>query len=116
MSNKGTIISRIKGSQCHSYQRGVHNFQTYQSQMTLASSKSANNQMKKSILTTDIYVYARKRPKLESEEKFDDMIQVGNENNSNASSLNNRFATLSICINEIKNAVDGTPILRKVNS
>ena len=59
------------------------------------------------IVTNNIYVYARKRPMLPSENKFQDVILV-NENNGKSKS---KFSC--ICVNESKLAVDGTPILRK---
>ena len=62
-----------------------------------------------SIVTADIYVYARKRPKLSCEAKFNDVVVV----NSCGESMGNKTAP-SICINEMKSALDGSPILRKV--
>ena len=58
-------------------------------------------------LTADIYVFARKRPKLACEAKFNDVVVV---ENGNERQPQNEF----ICVNEMKLAVDGTPILRKV--
>ena len=62
-----------------------------------------------SIVTADIYVYARKRPKLSCEAKFNDVVVV----NSAGESMGNKTAP-SICITEMKSALDGSPILRKV--
>jgi hypothetical protein len=64
------------------------------------------------IQTSDIYVFARKRPKLETESQFDDVVYI--EKSLNLKEKKSP-ATTSICINEVKNAVDGTPILRKVS-
>lgn len=66
-----------------------------------------------SIVTADIYVYARKRPKLPSEIQFNDAVLV---ENSECITEQNKYSiqSKSICVNELKSAVDGTPVLRKV--
>lgn len=86
-------------------------------------------------VTSDIFVFARKRPKLECESNFDDMISVVDQQSSSncnqedlsdqghheyANVINHDFqrrpttTTGSICVNECKSTVDGTAILRKV--
>jgi hypothetical protein len=54
-------------------------------------------------VTADIFVYARKRPLLDSESQFNDAVFI--ENNADE--------TRNICVNEMKSLVDGTPLLRK---
>jgi hypothetical protein len=64
------------------------------------------------IHTSDIYVFARKRPKLDTESQFDDVVHIENGLNLKEKRAP---ATMAMCINEVKSAVDGTPILRKVS-
>ncbi len=52
----------------------------------------------------EIYVFARKRPRLACEASYEDVVQVGLEQQQAV-----------ICISETKAALDGTPILKKVN-
>lgn len=78
-------------------------------------------------VTSDIFVFARKRPKLDCESNFDDVISVIDRNSGEyhhhhhqqqktATSLMMMTPrTGSICVNECKSTVDGTAILRKVN-
>lgn len=82
----------------------------------------------------EILVYARKRPKLPSEANFNDVICIDNNSDrkvadnidlygsrlkSDSSTRSNisssRHKNNMICVDELKSAVDGTPILRKVN-
>lgn len=93
-------------------------------------------------VTSDIFVFARKRPKLECESNFDDMISVVEQQQSTSRNRNEEdlsdqggheyanvinhddfqrraaaqptTTTGSICVNECKSTVDGTAILRKV--
>lgn len=87
-------------------------------------------------VTADIYVFARKRPKLECEANFNDVISVDrvvrdhdhhyrgqfdSSSSSSTSSLSDDTSLTqsqrrlgSICVHECKSSVDGTPILRKV--
>ena len=58
-------------------------------------------------VTADIFVYARKRPKLHCEAKFNDVVVVDGDSDD-------RMHSSYICVNETKLAVDGTPVLRKV--
>ena len=73
---------------------------------------------------TDIFVYARKRPKLPCEAKYSDVICIDNSENGDENEYLNQYTpptcnssnqTNTICVDEIKNAVDGTPVLRKVS-
>lgn len=66
-----------------------------------ATTATTNSSSQK--VTADIYVFARKRPKLECEANFNDVISVDQTTSSG-----------SICIHECKSSVDGTAILRKV--
>ena len=75
-----------------------------------------NQQTSKSkLVTNDIYVYARKRPMLQSESNFSDVVVIGNESNSSINNDHTNEISQYICINELKSSVDGTPVLRKVN-
>ncbi|CAF0861459.1 unnamed protein product [Brachionus calyciflorus] len=66
------------------------------------SNENTKAQLNNALTTNEIYVFARKRPKLQSEADFQDVVCVDYNENSG-----------DICVNEIKTAVDGTPILRK---
>ena len=70
---------------------------------------NSDAQPKSNITTADIFVYARKRPKLACEAQFNDAIVIEN------SESGNNYETNSVCVNEVKSLVDGTPILRKVS-
>lgn len=78
-----------------------------QQQFSKQRAKSVTNaSVSKSIKTTsDIYVYARKRPKLACEANFRDIIDVKPSDIRNPA---------TICVNEMKSALDGTPVLKKV--
>jgi hypothetical protein len=70
---------------------------------TSRSAKSQTNEPSELISEmADIYVFARKRPKLACEMKFNDVVSVDNEDR--------------IVLNEFKKAVDGTDILRQVQN
>ncbi len=71
--------------------------------LTSRSTKSMTSEPSESssIEMADIYVFARKRPKLACEMKFNDVIAVQNQS--------------TIVLNESRKAVDGTDILRQVN-
>ena len=76
---------------------------------TNAGAESGAGPSQPPIATADIFVYARKRPMLMSESHFTDAVVVEN------SDAEAQLMSTSICINEMKNTVDGTPILRKVS-
>jgi hypothetical protein len=92
---------------------------------------SANtNKTNNTAVKADIFVYARKRPKLPSEAKYNDVICIENSseeyfNEDEASEyissyrdptrVNANQRMNSICVDELKSSVDGTPVLRKVN-
>lgn len=74
-----------------------------------------NQQSGSSFVTADIYVYARKRPQLACEAQFNDAVHVEQIEHLNDQNRH-LFSSSNICINEVKTAVDGTPILRKVTT
>jgi hypothetical protein len=103
--------------------------------MSSRSQSNINNEQQRLVnshkVTSEIYVFARKRPKLDCEASFSDVITIDNNSESNTNvplsdseskscsykneNNNNNNNTKSICVNEIKSTVDGTPILRKVS-
>jgi hypothetical protein len=113
-------ISNVKLIETNNYNYGVPLQQQikYGKKMNYLYNKKcyfnlANQQTSKSkLVTNDIYVYARKRPILQSESNFSDVVVIGNESGNNE----NNEITKNICVNELKSSVDGTPILRKVNN
>lgn len=66
-------------------------------------SENPAQQISSTLVTNEIFVFARKRPKLATEAEYQDSVLVENGENQG-----------NICINEVKQAVDGSPILRKV--
>jgi hypothetical protein len=66
-------------------------------------------------VTSDIYVFARKRPKLECESNFNDVIAVEKNSDFDKNEFYDRNEMPGlICVNECKSTVDGTAVLRKV--
>ncbi len=105
-------IQNIQLVKTNNYNYGVPQVQPTIVNKKLKKSKSNHllNQepgQSNNIVTNDIYVYARKRPKLPCENKYQDVILV----NENSDKSKSKFST--ICVNESKQAVDGTPVLRK---
>jgi hypothetical protein len=101
---KCDYIENVQLIKTNTYNYGVPQMQ----KVSIKKSKSNHNlpieTTNSSTLTTnEIYVYARKRPKLACESKFSDVIQIQLSSSKSA----------SIFVNESKQAVDGSPILRK---
>jgi hypothetical protein len=104
----------LQQQQQHQHQQQQRMRQRASEQQQSSSHANTNNII---VACADIYVYARKRPKLLCESKYADSIVVGDESKSEINSICNRqTSTSQICINEMKNAVDGTPVLRKVKN
>lgn len=138
-------IANVKLIETNTYNYGVP-----QSDVTVKRTKSADNkihskshsnlnlqQQQQSQLnlapkmTSEIYVFARKRPKLDCESNFTDVISIQNSDDAqyvsdleheefhdherdHESQPTPRLSSIkSICVNEVKSTVDGTPILRK---
>jgi hypothetical protein len=79
------------------------------------SNKLANsNTSSSSVAKAGIFVFARKRPKLPCEAKFNDVVDVNLYENSDTKINSRSNSSTYICVNEIKSAVDGTSFLRKV--
>lgn len=121
-------VSNVKLIENNNYNYGVPSQQQQQQQQKKSKfslnkkpnyganktlNEGSNGQVANStVITTDIFVYARKRPMLTCEANFTDVVIL--DKNSECLEDDNEAHTNSICINEFKNAVDGTPILRKV--
>lgn len=96
-------LEKIGRNMLHS--KSIGNHHDYQ---TTNGNKSQQQQQR---VTSEIYVFARKRPKLECESNYDDVISIDQGSEFKNSS---QGAPRSICVNECKTTVDGTAILRKV--
>jgi len=103
---KCDYIENVQLIKTNTYNYGV----PHQMQKVLIKKSKSNHNLpietttnSSTLTTNEIYVYARKRPKLACESKFSDVIQIQSSSKSAA----------SIFVNESKQAVDGSPILRK---
>jgi hypothetical protein len=114
--NQNKEIANVQHVQTSTYNYGVPLQEQQKQQQRMRKQASVQQQSAffntNIIIAADIYVYARKRPKLLCESKYTDSVIVSEAN----SEINNcNKSTSLICINEMKNAVDGTPVLRKVS-
>lgn len=87
----------------HSHKRPNYGSSNSSRKTKSNSYKDNHNHTNRNKVTADIFVYARKRPLLESESHFNDAIVIENGFEE----------TKNICVNEMKSLVDGTPLLRK---
>ncbi|RNA15525.1 Kinesin KIF24 [Brachionus plicatilis] len=62
----------------------------------------ASAQTNSTLVTNEIFVFARKRPQLPSEAEYKDSVLVESGE-----------CAANICVDEVRQAVDGTPVLRK---
>ena len=83
--------------------RGYQSVASARQRTSSVPATASNNK----IVAADIYVFARKRPKLSCESNFNDVVVV---------EPRDKQGQAMICVNEMKAALDGTPILKKVRN